>query len=383
MPHPRILIAGAGVGGLTAALTLHHHGIEAVVIDSASELRPLGVGINLLPTAVGELDRLGLLTELTEQAVAPRAIEFFDDRGRQLFREPRGIEGGYRWPQISVHRGRLQLLLLSAVRDRLGPDAVRTGAALSGFSEMIDGIVVHSAAGDVTVDVLVGADGIHSEVRKQLHPSHDPLVWSGVRMWRGAAATPAFLDGRTMAIVKGADGVELVTYPIGDGLVNWVVQVRESTPGEVLAGDAGWNAPGDPDTVLGHLAGWQLDWLDLDDMVNKTEAVLEYPMVDRDALPWWGRGAVTLLGDAAHPMYPVGANGGSQAIVDAYVLARELAADFPDGLRAYENERRPATGQVIAANRDMLAAGNTRRPDELAHVAEKYRHDTNADGRTP
>lgn len=376
-----VLIAGAGIGGLAAALTLHRCGIPAVVIDRARELRPLGVGINLLPHAVRELAELGLADDLAEVAVAPTAICVFDAAGRLLFREPRGIEGGYGWPQYSVHRGDLQALLLAAVENRIGREAVRTGVALTGFHPSRNGVVAHTAAGDVTAAALVGADGIHSTVRRQLHPGQDPLMWSGIRMFRGAAPMPAFLDGRTMAIVKGPDAVELITYPIGGGLVNWVVQVPESTPGP-LPGDAGWNTPGDPDAVLGHLSGWRLGWLDVADMVGRTAAVLQYPMVDRDPLPRWGRDGVTLLGDAAHPMYPVGANGGSQAILDARVLANELSRDGQGGLRAYERHRRAATAAIVAANREMLAAGNTRRPDELASVAEKYRHDTNADRTT-
>jgi 2-polyprenyl-6-methoxyphenol hydroxylase-like FAD-dependent oxidoreductase len=375
-----VLIAGAGIGGLTAALALHRQGIHATVIDSARELKPLGVGINLLPHAVRELAELGLADALAEVAVAPTAICFFDATGRLLFREPRGIEGGYGWPQYSVHRGELQALLLSAVQTRIGPYGVRTGVRLTSVHPSPDGVVAHTEAGDVSTAALIGADGIHSAVRRQLHPEHDPLMWSGIRMWRGAARRPAFLDGRTMAIVKGPAGVDLITYPIGAGLVNWVVQVPESTPGP-LPGDAGWTAPGDPDTVLAHLSGWRLDWLDVADMVGRTTAVLEYPMVDRDPLPWWGRGGVTLLGDAAHPMYPVGANGGSQAILDARVLADELSRDRETGLRAYERDRRPATAEIVTTNREMLARSDTRRPDELASVAQKYRHDTQADRR--
>ena len=376
-----ILIAGAGIGGLTAALTLHAKGIRSTVIESAHEMKPLGVGINLLPHAVRELQELGLSDELARIAAEPSAISFFDADGRLLFSEPRGIAGGYAWPQYSVHRGELQMLLLSAVRDRLGPDAVRTGARLTGFDDTGDRVTAHTAAGDIDARVLVGADGVHSVVRARLHPEPDPLMWSGVRMYRGAAEMPAFLDGHTMAIVKGADGIDLITYPIGGGLVNWVVQVPESAPGP-LPGDAGWNAPADPDTVIGHLAGWRLGWLDAADMVGRTTGVLEYPMVDRDPLPWWGRDNVTLLGDAAHPMYPVGANGGSQAIVDARVLANELHRDPDSGLRAYENDRRAATADVIAANREMHQSGATRSAEDLAEVTAKYRNDTDADRTT-
>jgi 2-polyprenyl-6-methoxyphenol hydroxylase-like FAD-dependent oxidoreductase len=236
---------------------------------------------------------------------------------------------------------------------------------------------VHTTAGVFTAGALVGADGIDSTVRTQLHPQADPLLWSGVKMFRGA--TPGrFLDGQTMVIVKDPDGVDLVTYPIGGGLVNWVVMMPESDPGPLPVG-AQWNRPGDRTAVVRHLDRWNLGFLDAADLVQGTESVLEYPMVDRDVLPWWGRDRVTLLGDAAHPMYPVGANGGSQAIVDARVLADELSRDFDTGLRAYENIRRPQTADVVEANREMHARGATRHPADLARVTGKYRNDTRAD----
>jgi 2-polyprenyl-6-methoxyphenol hydroxylase-like FAD-dependent oxidoreductase len=371
------LIAGAGIGALTTALTLHARGISSTVIESANELRPLGVGINLLPHAVRELYELGLGDDLASTAVAPAAISYYDTDGNLLFREPRGIDGGYGYPQYSVHRGRLQMLLLSAVRDRLGTDAVRTGAELTGFTSTDDRVRAHTAAGEFVADVLIGADGIHSTVRAQLHTDDDPMLWSGVRMFRGAAEGEPFLDGRTMAIVKDADGVDLVTYPIGGGLINWVVMLPESEPGP-LPGGAKWNQAGDPSEVLRHLERWRLGWLDAADLVRRTESVLEYPMADRNVLPWWGRGRVTLLGDAAHPMYPVGANGGSQAVVDARVLAEQLAKDFPGGLRRYEDIRRPEAADVVAANREMHCAGATQRPGELARVTAKYADDTHA-----
>jgi 2-polyprenyl-6-methoxyphenol hydroxylase-like FAD-dependent oxidoreductase len=373
-----VLIAGAGIGGLTTALALHARGIGSTVIERATQLKPLGVGINLLPHAVSELYDLGLGDELSRVAVAPAAISYYDTGGNLLFREPRGIDGGYGYPQYSVHRGQLQMLLLSALRDRLGPNAVHTGAELHSFDESGNRVRVNTSAGDFAADALVGADGIHSVVRAQLHPEADPLLWSGVRMFRGAVQREPFLDGRTMAIVKGAKGVDLVTYPIGGGQINWVVMLPEADPGP-MPGDAKWNQPGDRSQVLRHLERWNLGWLDAADLVRRTEAVLEYPMVDRDVLPWWGRGRATLLGDAAHPMYPVGANGGSQAVVDARVLADELAGDPVGGLRAYEDIRRVETADVVAANREMHGTGASQRPEDLARVTGKYRQDTDAD----
>jgi 5-methylphenazine-1-carboxylate 1-monooxygenase len=376
-----VLIAGGGIGGLTAALTLNARGIESTVLERASHLRPLGVGINLLPHAVSELYELGLGDQLSEVAVAPTSISYYDTKGKLLFREPRGIDGGYGYPQFSVHRGQLQMLLLSALRERLGPNAVRTGAELHDFAESGGRVRVHTSAGDFSADALVGAEGIHSAVRAQLHSEPDPLLWSGVRMFRGAAPGE-LLDGRTMVIVKDPDGsqkgIDLVTYPIGDGLINWVVMMPEADPGP-LPGDAKWNQPGDRSAILRHLKRWNLGFLDAADLVQRTEPVLEYPMADRDVLPWWGRGRVTLLGDAAHPMYPVGANGGSQAIVDARVLADELARDFDGGLRSYEDIRRPETADVVKANREMHTTGATQRPESLARVTGKYRDDTHAD----
>ncbi|OBF27157.1 hypothetical protein A5724_03705 [Mycobacterium sp. ACS1612] len=355
-----VLIAGGGIGGLTAALTLHARGIRSTVFERASQSRPLGVGINLLPHAVSVLNGLGLGDELERRAVAPTSITYYDTDGELLFREPRGIDGGYGYPQYSVHRGSLQMMLLSALRERLGNSAVRTGAAVNGFTETADGVRVSTSAGEFTASALVGADGIHSTVRAQLHPRRDPLLWSGTRMFRGAAPG------------------ESRTPTASGGLINWVLMMPQSKPGP-LPGDAKWNRPGDRSTILEHLEHWRLGFLDAADLVRRTDPVLEYPMVDRDVLPWWGQGQVTLLGDAAHPMYPVGANGGSQAIVDARVLADELARDFDGGLLAYEQIRRTQTADVLTANRELHTTDTTQRPEDLARVTGKYRKDTRAD----
>jgi 5-methylphenazine-1-carboxylate 1-monooxygenase len=380
MSKQSILVAGAGIGGLTAALTLSQRGFDVTVVERAHDLAPVGVGINLLPHAVRELEAVGLVDRLASMSAAPSNISFFDTDGTRLFREPRGIEGGHEHPQLSVHRGQLQMVLLEAVTERMGTDAVHTGAGLTDFSHIVDGVLAHTAAGDLRAEVLVGADGVNSVVRQALHPDGDPLLWSGVQMFRGAARHEPFLDGRTMVIVKGDNGIDLVAYPLGDGLVNWVLQVPEGEPGPLMGG-AGWNRPADPMEIVSLVEHWRLGWLDVTEMIDSTEEVFEYPMVDKDPLARWGTGRVTLLGDAAHPMYPVGANGGSQAILDARVLADELARDIDDGLRRYEDKRRSETADVIAANRDMHLSGPARGPGELARVTAKYRTDTHADRR--
>ncbi|TRW83321.1 FAD-binding protein [Mycolicibacterium sp. 018/SC-01/001] len=370
MDTTSVVIAGAGIGGLTAALTLHRRGLPVTVVERAQRLQPLGVGINLLPHAVRELDALGLGSALRSISIAPQAIAYFDSAGRHLFSEPRGVSGGHSHPQLSVHRGRLQDLLLTAVRDRLGVDTVRTDSALTGFTSNGRGVVAHTARGDLTASVLVGADGINSVMRSRLHPGPDPLLWSGTTMYRGAARIPPVLDGTTMAIVQG-DGRQLVLYPIGGGLVNWVLLVDRGTPGS-LPGHARWNHPAEPEVVASHVRDWTLGWLDAKVLPYCSDEVLEYPMVDRNILPHWGDESVTLLGDAAHPMYPVGANGASQAIVDARVLADELAADPHRGLRRYETRRREATAAIVAANREMHRRASTE-PGDIARATATYR----------
>ncbi|WP_171172179.1 flavin-dependent oxidoreductase [Streptomyces sp. I05A-00742] len=387
-----VLVAGAGIGGLTAALSLHAAGIDAAVVESVREIRPLGVGINLQPHAVRELTELGLGDELAAIGVPPAELVYCDPSGAVLHSEPLGLDRGYRWPQYSVHRGELQLMLLTAVRERLGADAVRTATRLTGFTEDGDTLrvrVLDRRTGGQEVleaEVLVGADGLHSVTRGLLRTDDDPLLWSGVRMWRGVSPGKPFLTGRSMAIVRDGDA-ELVAYPIGRDRINWVCLVRVAPPGP-LGEDAGWNRPGLLSDVLPHYAGWSLDRLDVPGLLAGADRILEYPMADREPLRSWGRGRVTLLGDAAHPMYPVGANGASQAILDARFLARELArsADVPTALVRYADERREATAAVVHANRAMNqgieeGAGATGRTatEHYARISDVYRRTTGGD----
>ena len=412
----RVLIAGAGIAGLTTALSLHAAGIEAELVDSAAELRPLGVGINLLPHAVRELTELGLGAHLAAAGIATSEQAHFDTRGSLIWSEPRGRSLGYAWPQYSIHRGELQMILLAAVRDRLGRQAVKTATAVTGFTERDGRVEVllssrsNARVVPVTADVLLGADGLYSTVRAQLHPAEPAPRWSGVMLWRGTAEGAPFLSGSTLAIAGSTTTIKFVAYPIarrpsvdqhsadqhsadqhsGRALINWVAEVMIG--GAEPPSRPDWNREGRLAEALPYFKGWTFDWLDVPDLMTRTAEILEYPMVDRDPLPFWGRGRVTLVGDAAHPMYPIGSNGGSQAIIDARVLAAELAsaATAPEGLAAYEAARLTAVNQIVLANRNMpvdqvLDMVSARAPDgfdriedvlapaELAALRDAYR----------
>jgi 2-polyprenyl-6-methoxyphenol hydroxylase-like FAD-dependent oxidoreductase len=383
----RVLIAGAGIAGLTTALALHAVGIEAQVVDSAAELKPLGVGINLLPHAVRELTELGLGPALEATGIPTAEQAHFDRHGTHIWSEPRGRDLGYTWPQYSIHRGKLQMILLAAVRDRLGPGAVRTGTTVTGFTER-DGLVLVQlslrpngpAVPPSSRHLLIGADGLFSAVRAQLHPDEPPPRWNGVMMWRGVTPGPPFLSGSTLAVAGSTTSLKFVAYPIarrGDGevLINWVAEAMVGGAAPPVRPD--WNREGRLAEALPYFRDWTFGWLNLPALMAETADILEYPMVDRDPLPFWGRGRVTLAGDAAHPMYPIGSNGGSQAILDASVLASSLAStgSVEEGLAAYEAARLPAVNKIVLATRtmpvdavlDMVAA---RAPDGFDRIED-------------
>jgi 2-polyprenyl-6-methoxyphenol hydroxylase-like FAD-dependent oxidoreductase len=270
-------------------------------------------------------------------------------------------------------------MLLDTVLERIGPQAIRTGCRVLGFERDEAGVRVRTADTEFEATVLVGADGVNSAIRAQLHPA-DTLRWSGVRMWRGAADIGPFLSGRTMIAAHDDTDHELIAYPISERTVNWVALARTDNFGELPAA-ARWNGAVQAEEVLGHFPGWDFGWLDIDKLVRSTAHIVEYPMVDRDPLPHWGEGPVTLLGDAAHPMYPLGANGGSQSVVDARALAQALSEspdDLAGGLASYEAQRIAATSDVVLANRAMLQSWGEESPDELEKVARSYRQRTKA-----
>ncbi len=359
-----VIIIGAGIGGLTLALSLHQIGIAARVYESVEKLEPLGVGINLLPHAVRELTELGLADEIADTAIPTSTLSYVSKRGQLIWSEPRGKAAGYNWPQFSIHRGELQMILYRAVLERLGPDAVKTGSHLSAFEQTGDGISAEfidrrsgAACERAEGAVLIGCDGIHSSLRAKFVPDEGPPKWNGAILWRGVTEAMPYLDGRTM-IMAGHERQKFVCYPIsrraldsGRALVNWIAELRYDPDHAWRRED--WNRPGRLDEFLPLFESWQFGWLDVPGLIRSAKACFEYPMVDRDPLPNWGSGRVTLLGDAAHPMYPIGSNGASQAILDARVLTREILAHGagPDALAAYAAERNPATARIVLANR--------------------------------
>ncbi|HYW91842.1 MAG TPA: FAD-dependent monooxygenase [Gammaproteobacteria bacterium] len=390
-----IAVAGGGIGGLCAALCLHEKGFDVEVFEAAGAMRPLGVGINIMPHASAVLHGMGLGETLDEIAIRTRAIEYRTRFGHLIQSDPRSVEAGFEYPQYSLHRGELQFLLLDTLRSRAGRDTLKTGKAVTGFRQTRSGVSLAFADGTSrNCDLLIGADGFRSKVRQQLHPAEGPARYEGTMMWRGANLQEPFADGRTM-FIAGDHNVKFVCYPIsglaareGKALINWVAELRRDQPR--AADEADWTREGSRDFVAEFLPFGMPD-IDIATLVGNTEKITQYPMIDRDPLPWWTRGRVTLMGDAAHPMYPIGANGASQAIIDARVLADVLEREpGPEGLASYEAKRRPLTTEVVLNNRKAgpervldIAAARIKGPEdrvedlisaaELEEVAASYR----------
>ena len=349
-----VIIIGGGIGGLTLALSLHQAGIAARVFEAAPEIKPLGVGINLLPHGMREFTELGLQERLARLAVETKELCFYNRFGQFIFREPRGRFAGYEWPQLSIHRADLHRVLMDAVRERLGPDALVLNMKCISFTEEKEKVKAKFQNETVVEgSCLVGCDGIHSAVRKTLFPREGPPSYQGINMWRGVTRARPYLTGASMAVAGWLEVGKMVIYPIretGDGrqLINWVAEIQ--SPRNVIQD---WALPGRLEDFHPTFADWRFDWLDCAALIRDAEMILEYPMVDRDPLPWWTRGRVTLLGDAAHPMYPRGSNGAGQAILDARVLAGCLLKekDFPAALKKYESIRLQAANALVLMNR--------------------------------
>lgn len=359
----KVLVIGGGISGLTLALSLHQIGVSVCVYEAAREVTPLGVGINLQPNAVRELTELGLGDELARIGTATQELCFFNKFGQLVWREPRGRAAGFNWPQYSIHRGHLQVMLAAAVRARIGAENLRTGHQFQHFEQRGDKVVAAfsdrqtgAALAAAEGDILVGADGIHSTVRHQLYPLEGEPNFAGQILWRAAVDAAPFRGGATMAIAGHFDQ-RVIVYPIGPSprhpgklLTNWIAQMTVSTAAPPRED---WNRRVAKECFFAAFQQWKFPWLDVPQLIASTEEIYEFPLVDRHPVAQWSFGRVTLIGDAAHPMQPTGSQAGSQAIVDARMVTAELLAN-PDPVAAlarYDQLRRPVMNDITLRNR--------------------------------
>jgi 2-polyprenyl-6-methoxyphenol hydroxylase-like FAD-dependent oxidoreductase len=360
-----VLIAGAGIGGLSAALTLHQVGVPCRIYESVPDIKALGVGINLQPNAVRELYELGLGQEsLATIGIETREWALVGLNGHDVYTEPRGLGAGYHWPQYSVHRGKLQMLLYRTVLERLGPQAITTGVKVTGYRNHAGGSGVSAflqnragAGSEVSGSLLIAADGLHSAVRQQMHPAQPPIQWGGAIMWRGVTRGKPIRSGASF-VGLGTHRHRVVFYPISapdpeSGLadINWIAEITVDNKDGWPEGD--WNKPVRHEDFIHHFTQWNYDWIDIPGMIRGAREVFEYPMIDREPVDTWRDGNVVLLGDAAHVMYPTGSNGASQAIVDARVLGAALLEHGVDAaaLAAYDVKLRPEISPLVLRNR--------------------------------
>ena len=370
-----IAIVGGGIGGLTLALALHQRGIPCRVYEGAPEVKELGVGITLLPHGMRELTALGLGETLARQGIENRESCFFNRFGQLIYAEPRGRAAGYPVPEVGIHRGRLHLALWHAAVARLGAACVLADHQCVGLDQSDQCVTLHfrsartsAMRAPATADIAVACDGVNSVVRRQFYPGEE-LRFGGINSWRGVTRAKPFLTGRSYVRVGSIQSGNLVIYPIVDDvdghgrqLINWTVQVAQ--PGYDRND---WNKPGRLEDFLPIYAQWTFGWLDIPDLLRRSDVIFEYPMVDKDPVDRWTFGRVTLLGDAAHPMYPRGSNGAAQAILDARALADCLATggDPLAALRAYEAARSGPTARVVRTNREHPPDYLIRRVEEL------------------
>ena len=353
----KVAIIGGGICGLSLALNLKSRGIEARVYERAAEVKPLGVGITLLPHAMREFTALGLAERLLAAGIENRESCFFNRFGQLIYKEPRGKFAGYQYPEVGIHRGRLQMILYEAARERLGGEAILTDHDCTRIEQDARGVTVRFKDREaVRADVAVACDGINSAARKQFYPD-DKVVFTGINTWRGVTRREPILTGRTYMRIGSILTGKMVIYPIiddtdgqGHQLVNWMAEIKR--PDTEAQND--WNRPGNLADFFPLYESWRFPWLDVAQMIRDADQILEYPMVDKDPIARWSFGRVTLAGDAAHPMYPRGSNGAAQGAIDARVLADCLRghADPPDALKAYEDARAEPAARVVRTNRE-------------------------------
>ena len=372
----RIAVVGGGIAGLGFALALHQRGLVCDVYESVPEVKELGVGITLLPHAMRELAALGLQPELEAVGIENLESVFFNRFGQFIYKEPRGRHAGYDLPEVGIHRGKLHRILFDAAVQRLGAHRVHTDHRCVGISQRETDATVHfvkasngSALPSVQADVVVACDGIHSVIRKQFYPDEE-LAFAGINTWRGVTRHKPILTGKSYMRVGSIKTGKMVIYPIVDNidaqglqLINWMAEIegRSDSMND-------WNTGGQIEDFMPIFKDWKFDWLDVPSLIRDADQVLQYPMVDKDPIAQWTFGRVTLMGDAAHPMYPRGSNGSAQALIDARTLAAELASETDPlfALQSYETKRREVTSRIVQTNRSVPPDFINIKVDELA-----------------
>ena len=354
MPH--VLIAGAGIGGLAAALTLAKAGATVTVLERSPRLGEVGAGLQLSPNATRILDGLGLGGAVAAASVRPSGVRVRAARsGRTLSVMPlAGAEQRWGSAYCVLRRADLQAILVAAVR--ADPSiALSLGTTLAGFAAGTAGVAVTVKADRVTRglegDALIGADGVRSTVRAKLATGGDAPRETGRTAWRSLVDSkridPQLRTDET-SLWLGRDA-HLVHYPLRDGRINVVAVTRDSaaaTPDDL------WSSPGDASRIASRFAGWHRLARDL---IAAADGWSTWPLFDRDPLPAWNAGPIALLGDAAHPILPFLAQGAAQAIEDAGALAASVAStrSMPDALAAYSRTRQPRATRVQETSRQL------------------------------
>jgi len=381
-----VAIVGGGIGGLALALHLHRLGQVCEVFEAVPQVREIGVGITLLPHAMRELAALGLAEAVETAGIVNYESVFYTRHGQFIYRELRGRHAGYPQPEVSIHRGKLHQILWQAAVQRLGLERLHTGHRFARMAQQDHQVTLHfedpqgQPLPEVRSHVVVAADGVNSAVRRVFYPD-EKVAFNGINTWRGVTRHKPILTGKSYMRVGSIDTGKMVIYPIADNidgqglqLINWVAEIggQSERPND-------WNRSGRLEDVLPLFKDWTFDWLNVPELIANAESILEYPMVDKDPIGQWTFGRVTLLGDAAHPMYPRGSNGSAQALVDARTLADELAASASSGndrvhaLVRYEAVRRPITSQVVLTNRSTPPDFINIKVDELTK-GQPFRH---------
>ena len=369
-----VLIAGGGIGGLTLALSCQQLNIPFIIFEKTKTLEPLGVGINLQPNAVRELADLNLKQDLYKIGVETQEFGLFSKKGLKIWTEPRGLAAGYNEPQFSVHRGQLQKLLYNKLIERADRFSIKTGCSVNSFENLSSGVKLNcfnkrsEQEETFSGSILVGCDGINSQVRKQMYPNEQPPIWNGAVLWRGITSEAPFRTKASMVMI-GHDTQRFVSYPIsgpdsnGRSIINWIAELKFDPSNPWPKGD--WSKKVNKSKFIDQFKDWAFEWINPHQLISDAGDVFEYPMVDREPLEKWTFDNTTILGDAAHPTYPVGSSGASQAIIDS----RKLVYQFKNkglnnsALLSYENEMRPLTNKITLTNRQ---AG----PDALLQVVE-------------